>query len=184
MQWGHRKSVDIDLFFPADEYGKVEFKEIESALSKKFGYVDCYRGNTVNEGFGKGFYIGPNADELIKLDIYISNEAFIRDELIIAGIRFARIEDIAAMKLGVIATGGRKKDFWDIHELLETTDLKTMIGWWQEMHSYADNQDVIIGMTNFSFADDEVDPECLRGKYWELIKEDLLVALEDSTLNI
>jgi hypothetical protein len=41
LQLGHRKSVDIDLFFSADEYGKVDFKEIETALSKKFGYVDC-----------------------------------------------------------------------------------------------------------------------------------------------
>ena len=80
------------------------------------------------------------------------------DELIIDVIRFARIEDIAAMKLGVIANGGRKKDYWDIHELLETTGLKTMIGWWQEMYPYADKQDIINGMTDFSFADDEVDP--------------------------
>lgn len=62
------------------------------------------------------------------------------------------------MKLGVIANGGRKKDYWDIHELLETTGLKTMIGWWQEMYPYADKQDIINGMTDFSFADDEVDP--------------------------
>lgn len=52
----------------------------------------------------------------------------------------------------------------------------TMIGWWQEIHPYADNQDVIIGITDFSFVYDEVDPECLRGKFWVLIKEDLVLA--------
>lgn len=177
LQLGHRKSVDIDLFFPSSEYGQVDFNGLEFALRKRFDYVDCYRGKGGNEGFGKGFYIGPNTDELIKLDIYICNEPFIRNELIIDEIRFARIEDIAAMKLGVITNGGRKKDFWDIHELLETNNIETMIGWWHEMHPYANPQDVTKGLLDFSYADDEVNPECLRGKFWELIKEDLTLAV-------
>lgn len=55
-----------------------------------------------------------------------------------------------------------------------------MIEWWQEMHPYAVKQDIINGMTDFIFADEEVDPECLRGNYWELIKEDLVIVLEET----
>jgi predicted nucleotidyltransferase component of viral defense system len=35
----------------------------------------------------------------------------------------ATVEEIIAMKLDVMQRGGRKKDFWDLHELLSITIL-------------------------------------------------------------
>jgi hypothetical protein len=58
-----------------------------------------------------------------------AERSILRSYASIDRIRFARVEDIAAMKLDVISNGGRKKDFWDIHEYLETFELNTMIGW-------------------------------------------------------
>lgn len=31
---------------------------------------------------------------------------------------------------------------------------------------------------SFDFSDDDFDPICLRGNYWELVKEDIEMALE------
>jgi hypothetical protein len=38
-------------------------------------------------------------------------------------IRMATSEEITAMKIDVILRGGRKKDFWDVHELWEVIKL-------------------------------------------------------------
>lgn len=50
-------------------------------------------------------------------------DPFIREPEIIDGIRLASIDDIVAMKIDTISRGGRKKDFWDIHKLMENRDL-------------------------------------------------------------
>jgi hypothetical protein len=34
--------------------------------------------------------------------------------------------------------------------------------------------------TNFTIADDDFDPICLKGKYWELIKYDFVHAIQQS----
>lgn len=43
------------------------------------------------------------------------------------GVRLASVEDIIAMKVDAISRGGRKKDFWDLHELMEKYDLSQML---------------------------------------------------------
>jgi hypothetical protein len=45
-------------------------------------------------------------------------DPFIQPPIEIDSIRLASIEEIIAMKMDVIQRGGRKKDFWDLHELL------------------------------------------------------------------
>jgi hypothetical protein len=47
-----------------------------------------------------------------------------------------------------------------------------------ELHSlrypYGHDRDLIINnLTDFSYADDDFNPICLHGKYWEFIKEDI-----------
>lgn len=54
-------------------------------------------------------------------------DEFINEAEIIDGIRMASLEDIAAMKIDAISRGGRKKDFWDIHKLLEIFSLNDML---------------------------------------------------------
>ena len=54
-------------------------------------------------------------------------ETFIQPALVVDGIRLATIEEIIAMKVDVVQRIGRKKDFWDLHELLTNHDIQTMI---------------------------------------------------------
>jgi predicted nucleotidyltransferase component of viral defense system len=168
---GHRMSVDIDLF-TATDYGTVDFEAIDAYLRQTYLYVDT---NDFDEiGFGKSYYIGNSEQECIKLDLFYT-DAFIEDVIVTDNIRMATVEEIIAMKLDIISRAGRKKDFWDIHELKDSYSITEMLDLHEKRYPYNHNRALLItNFTNFSEADDDFEPDCLRGKHWELIKLDLI----------
>lgn len=48
------------------------------------------------------------------------------------------------MKMLAIVTGNRKKDYWDIHELLEYFTLDSMIEWGIKRHPYEISEEEIL----------------------------------------
>jgi predicted nucleotidyltransferase component of viral defense system len=168
LQIGHRESIDIDLFSDV-EYGSLNFKEIEDFLKNNFEYVDFL---DVPPAMGKAYFIGENKDNTVKLDIFYTDtyiQPFIEED----GIRMATVEEIIAMKVDVIQRVGRKKDFWDLHDLLNSYSIMQMIDLHEQRYPYTHNKDLIIkNFTNFDLADDDFNPICYKGKYWEFIKED------------
>ena len=168
LQIGHRESIDIDLFSDI-EYGTLNFNEIEDFLKSNFKYVDFL---DVPSAMGKAYFIGENKDNTVKLDIFYTDtyiQPFIEED----GIRMATIEEIIAMKVDVIQRDGRKKDFWDLHALLDSYSIKQMMDFHEQRYPYTHDKDLIIkNFTNFDQADDDFDPICFKGKYWEFIKED------------
>lgn len=168
LQIGHRESIDIDLFSDAD-YGTINFEEIEVFLRATFNYVDSLN---VPPALGKSYFIGDNEDNTIKLDVFYT-DPFIQPYIQEDGIRMASIEEIIAMKVDVIQRGGRKKDFWDLHDLLNSYSISQMIELHEKRYPYDHNEELIIkNFTLFDQADDDFDPICFKGKYWEFIKED------------
>lgn len=168
LQIGHRESIDIDLFSDS-EYGSLDFNVIENYLQENFEYVDFL--NTI-PAMGKSYFIGENKDNTIKLDIYYT-DTFIQPFIEVEGVRMATVEEIIAMKIDVVQRGGRKKDFWDLHELLQAYSISQMLDLHQQRYPYAHDRDLIIyNFTFFELADEDFDPICLKGKYWEFIKED------------
>lgn len=168
---GHRESVDIDLFSDAP-CDSIDFEAIDTFLRKEFSYVDTNKFKVV--GSGRSYYVGNNKDDCIKLDLYYT-DTFIREILLIDGIRFATVEEIIAMKVDVISRGGRKKDFWDIHELKDDYSLDEMLDLHKEKYQYTHDEDQITSnFSDFTNADDDFDPICLKGKHWELIKLDMI----------
>ena len=170
LQLGHRFSVDIDLFTDS-LYGSVDFEMIEKTLESSFPFVNMlYKGNV---GFGKTYYIGKSEEDAVKVDFFYT-DPFIRPIIEIDSIRMATIEEIAAMKMEVVGNDGRRKDFWDIHELLDYLSLEQMLALHAERYPYSHSKEVLINkIVDFRLADTVVDPICLKGKYWELIKVDL-----------
>jgi predicted nucleotidyltransferase component of viral defense system len=169
LQLGHRMSVDIDLFTDA-EYASIDFTFIDNLLEKSFPFTEMlYLGNN---SFGKSYYIGNSKNEAVKLDLFYT-DSFIRPIVEKDFVRMASIEEIAAMKMEVIGNGGRKKDFWDIHELLDYLSLEQMLALHAERYPYSHSKEELANkLVDFQFADDVYNPICLKGKYWELIKED------------
>ncbi len=171
LQLGHRISIDIDLFTES-LYGTVDFKAIQDMLRKKFNYCYGECGDIVS--FGTSYLIGDSKEDSVKLDLFYT-EPFIRDIQVIDGIRMASLEDIVTMKLNVIGTGGRKKDFWDLNELQSHFSLNQMLDLYEERYPYVfSREDIVKGLNNFTKADDEPDPICFRHKQWDLIKIEML----------
>ena len=170
LQIGHRESIDIDLFSDVD-YGKIDFEAIEKYLASNFKYLD-HLSNSI-PGMGKSYLVGEDKDNTLKLDIFYTDK-FIQPYCLEDTIRMATIEEIIAMKLDVVQRGGRKKDFWDLHELFEKYSLTQMLDLHEQRYPYSHDRDLIIrNFTDFSIADDEFNPICFKGKYWEFIKEDI-----------
>ena len=169
LQLGHRESIDIDLFTDAD-YNSIDFSLLETKLTEIFPYVDSSSVDLV--GMGKSYFIGNNENELVKLDLFYT-DPFVFPIILEQNIRFSSIEEVAAMKFEVIANGGRKKDFWDIHELLETYTLDEMIDFYLKRNPYSYSKDELLAkIIDFSKAEDDFTPNCYKEKVWELIKLD------------
>ncbi|WP_339917961.1 nucleotidyl transferase AbiEii/AbiGii toxin family protein [Yeosuana marina] len=171
LQLGHRESIDIDLFTDV-EYDSLDFGRLERILKEVFPYVDNSSiGDVV---FGRSYFVGNDAHNAFKLDIYYSNEPFVFPLLEIDNIRLASKEEIAAMKLEVIANGGRKKDFWDIHELLDVYTLEQMLGFYEQRNPYGSaREELLERCLDFSLAEDDLTPNCYRNQDWELMKIDI-----------
>lgn len=178
LQLGHRHSDDIDLFTDAP-YGSIDFDLLQAWLMEHFPYVDTYAFGPA--GMGKAYFIGDDENKSIKLDLYYCTDPFIRPALQIDKIRMAHIEDIIAMKVDVIHRGGRMKDFWDLHELMDTYSIDTMIALHAERYPYThDEKQIRANFLHFERADDDLKPNCLRGKHWEVIKADFMEALPNT----
>lgn len=169
LRLGHRESVDIDLFTDA-EYNSIDFSVLENKLIETFPYVDI--SSVDFEGMGKSYFIGNNENELVKLDLFYT-DPFVFPCILEQNVRFSSIEDVVAMKFEVIANGGRKKDFWDIHELLESYTLDEMIDFYLIRNPYGYSKDeLLMKIVDFSNAEDDFTPSCYKEKVWELIKLD------------
>ena len=123
LQIGHRMSVDIDMFTDAS-YGSIDFDEIRVYLENKYLYCDYRTGAKVT--FGTYFQVGHSVTNSVKIDFYYTDE-FIFEPIIIDNIRMATQNEIIAMKMNVLLTGGRKKDFWDLHYFLDKITIDEMI---------------------------------------------------------
>lgn len=175
---GHRLSVDIDLFTDA-KYGSIDFDRIEKLLRNKFAFVQGDFGQFA--ALGKSYLIGPHKENIVKLDLFYSMDPFFEDHADHDGVRMATIPEIIAMKMDIVQRGGRKKDFWDLHELLDNYSVNDMIELHKKRFEWTHDEKMIRkNFTNFLTADNDFDPICLKGKIWEFVKEDLTEAIDSS----
>lgn len=168
---GHRMSIDIDLFTDAT-YGSIDFDQIEVSLRETFDFVQGDFGG--NAGMGKSYLLGTDKNHVVKVDLYYSMDPFFQNILINENIRLATVEEIIAMKVDIVQRGGRKKDFWDLHELLDKYPIADMIELHRKRYEWTHDPLLITQkFTDFSSADLDFDPLCLKKKEWVFIKEDI-----------
>lgn len=181
LRYGHRKSVDIDLFTDA-EYRSLDFRTFERFLRSHFPYYDCSDTTSI-VGFGRGYYIGRSEEEAVKLDLMYT-DPFLETAEVLDGIRMASVRDIIAMKMNVVSRGGRKKDFWDLHMLLDEYPLAEMFALHARRHEWEHDADELTErFTDFAIADEDLDPICLRNMDWDEIKLNLIDAVETFAKN-
>ena len=130
--------------------------------------------------YGLHLHIGETEVTSIKTDILNWNDDFLYPAQVIDGIRLATFEEIALMKLDSISRGGRKKDFWDLSEILEHRSLNSLLELYPRKYPYYDLQAVRTGLTNFDIAENMPDPICLKGKHWDIIKHEIMEAVREA----
>jgi len=108
----------------------------------------------------------------VRVDIIHHPHPLISDIETINNIRIYSDSDIIAMKLNAILGRGKKKDFWDLHELLHHYSLKDMIRF-HESKFPEHNLLITIpqAITYFDDAEESEDPVSLKGQTWETVKK-------------
>lgn len=161
LRYGHRISVDLDLFSTID-FANEELNKNLSQAGISFNY------NNIQNPIGLFGYI-----DNVKVD-FVKHHHFkqIDKEIIEEGIRMFGDKDIVAMKIFAILQRAQKKDFWDIAELLQYYDLEHCIEAYYE--KYPTNQMLIsipYALTYFVDAEESEDPISLKGQTWESVKK-------------
>ncbi|WP_194775900.1 nucleotidyl transferase AbiEii/AbiGii toxin family protein [Pararhodonellum marinum] len=90
----------------------------------------------------------------------------------IEGIRFFSDENIIAMKVQAVLGRARKKDFWDIAQLLEINTVADFVRYHREKYS---TQNLLItvpqAIAYFAQAEEDENPLSLKGQTWESIQK-------------
>ncbi len=161
LYFGHRKSIDVDLFSTEDFSNET----LVSPLEKKFSGF-AYR-NTNNPIGLFGFI------DDVKVDFVKHHQhPLIENPLVENGIRLLSIPDLMAMKIAAIMKRGVKKDFWDIAELLQHFSVEQFIGYYTLKYP---SQQLLISvpfaLTYFIDAEESEEPVSLKGQTWKSVKK-------------
>lgn len=169
LRYGHRISIDLDLF----SNSKFDSKEFITVLQNEF--KEDFELETDAVSFGIFCFINN-----IKVDIVYYPHPVISDLEIVDDIRMYSDADICAMKINAILGRGKKKDFWDLSELLKHYSLAQIIEWHKQKFP---NQFLLISIPQaisyFNDADESEDPVSLNGETWESIKKNIGKAVRD-----
>lgn len=169
LKYGHRRSVDLDLFSTKDFDKEV----ILQVLVKHFPEVE-YK----NDQNPIGIFCFINN---IKVDMVKHHYFRQIDKLDITdGIRMFSDKDIIAMKVFAILKRAKKKDFFDIAELLKKYSMQEMVEFYKK--KYPDHMVAIsIPYAISYFADAEMDenPDTLNNQTWKNVKKQIQKAVRD-----
>jgi predicted nucleotidyltransferase component of viral defense system len=161
LYFGHRRSVDIDLFSTTD----FEKEMLLPSLEKKF---PGFTYNNIPNPIGLFAFI-----DQVKVD-FVKNHYFplIDTPYTEHQIRLFSIRDIMAMKIAAILKRGVKKDFWDISELLYHYTIEDFIDCYGKKYP---NHQLLISipqaLTYFNDAEESEDPVSLKGQTWKSVKK-------------
>ncbi len=162
LQFGHRKSIDIDLF------GKTLFADLDlPSIFTSFSTVI----NTLDTKHIKTFIIND-----VKVDMVSYPYNWLEIDIKEKGIRMASPKDIAAMKINAINNRGSKKDFFDLNQLLQKFTLKSIIDFYLEKYPNGSQFMALKSITYFEDAEEEDDPEILNQTTWADVKAQILSA--------
>ncbi len=169
LRYGHRTSVDLDLFF----HEKFNHDPVVEALESEFKNEFSYKKK--NAQFGIFCFI-----ENVKVDIVHYPHLPISEIETTDGIRMYSSADIAAMKIQAILGRGQKKDFWDLLELLQHYSLQQIMDWHKQKYP---NQMLAISiphaLTYFVDANESETPVCFKKQTWEKVKKEISKKVSD-----
>lgn len=169
LRYGHRSSVDLELFL----HEIFDIKIIENELNFVFGSEFIYESGHKNIGIF--CYI-----QKIKVDIVYFPHSPIDKIDEVDNIRMYSSADISAMKIQAILGRAKKKDFWDLYELLQHFSLQQLIDWHKQKYP---SQMLAISIPNaityFSEAEESETPVSFKNQTWDQIKKGISKTVSD-----
>lgn len=163
LLYGHRMSVDLDLF----SINSFDNIKILNVLKKNFHSKFIMEDKPIH--FGIFCFLDD-----VKIDMVLHPHKLIRPEQNFDGIRMFSTEDIIAMKVQAILGRGKKKDFWDVAELLNHFSIADFIKFHSEKYT---TQNLLITvpqiLTYFADAEESEDSISLKKQTWESVKESI-----------
>jgi len=169
LQYGHRSSEDLDLFSNEKFNHQQIISELESIFEHRFIYKQ------ENTQFGIFCFI-----DNVKVDIVHFPHLPIADIQEADNIRMYSSADISAMKIQAILGRAKKKDFWDLFELLQHYSLQQLIDWHKQKYP---SQMLAISIphaiTYFVDAEESETPVSFKGQTWDGIKKGISKKVSD-----
>jgi len=165
LQFGHRKSIDLDLFSEIDFDGDKILKNLEQDFHQ-IEVLTKMKGTLLTRVQG------------VKVDFLRFNYPTIRPVRTEGNLRLLTPEDIAPMKLDAIAGRGKKKDFYDLYFLLEKMTLQEMLNLHHEKFKLSTTFHIVKSLTYFEDAEEDDPPVLMKSKVtWSQVKKKVLVAV-------
>lgn len=169
LRYGHRKSVDLDLFSTT----QFDNEELVAKLrSEGFEFRETFSSDKLGVF---GFIEGIKVDFVRHHHFPLIDKIEIEDDIRIFGDK-----DIISMKISAILRRAVKKDFWDIAELLKHYSLEEFIQFYELKYP---NEHLLISipraLSYFDDAEESPTPDCLNGLSWEQVKEIIRKAVRE-----
>jgi len=157
LQLGHRKSIDLDLF-TTEPFNN---SNLIGVLANNFEIsIELEEPNMLITNI-----------EGIKVDFVKMGYPIEYPTLLIEEVRMLDLRDIAPMKLKAIAQRGDKKDFFDIHFLLDHLPLETMISLFKQKFKMHEVFHIVKSLTYFEDAEQSANPVVFdKSVTWQKVK--------------
>ncbi|MDR0799887.1 MAG: nucleotidyl transferase AbiEii/AbiGii toxin family protein [Dysgonamonadaceae bacterium] len=172
LRYGHRLSVDLDLFSSVD----FDTDFIVNLLGSNFTNCQIHSTNKI----GVFCYINDVKVDFVKYHYFPIITPIEQME----DIRIMGDKDLIAMKVNAILRRGVKKDFWDIAELMQYYPVEDFIDYYTEKYP---NQRQLISIPRalvyFADAEKSENPVCLREQDWETVKENIRAKVNEFLMN-
>lgn len=160
LQLGHRKSVDLDLF------GTIEASpEDIQEVCREAGELEISKtSKNINIYWIDG----------IKVDCVNYPYKWLDECRVLDGVRLASVNDIAAMKISAIINRGTKKDFIDLHFLLQKMFLNHILDLYDQKYPDGSRFIAIKSLTYFEDAEDDPMPFMFNDITWNDVKASII----------
>lgn len=158
LQYGHRRSVDLDFFGQTTGDADELTETIEEAVGKVQLLSATKRIRVYNI-------------QNVKVDIVNYDYPWIDDSVDEEGLRLASPKDIAAMKVNAIIGRGTKKDFIDIYFLLRHYSFDELLNLYMQKYPDGSIYRALLSMAYFNDAEQQAMPYMFEDVDWNDIKQ-------------
>ncbi len=165
LRFGHRRSIDFDFFTP----DSFDVEALADTLSRELPEFTTTGMNNV----GFNAVIGD-----LKVDFVTYRYPLLAQPETQDGIRMFSLPDIVGMKLSAITNRGARKDFYDLHALIQHLGVDALIDIYRQKYPSHDPMIVLRSMIYFDDAEDDNDPDLLINKSWDAVKEEICEAVK------